>query len=133
MSRFFVYGIGRSPESDIHVDHPSVSRSHAELVMTADGRLYLTDCSSGGTSIRKEGESAWARIRQSYVSKADAVLLGGYQTSVQELIVGIKDVAGGAAGTAVSGAAVERTSKDNLPEGPVKRDISSGEILKQED
>lgn len=129
MSRFSVYGIGRSPESDIHVDHPSVSRSHAELVMTADGRFYLTDCnSSGGTSIRKAGESAWARVRQTYVSKTDAVLLGGYQSSVQELIVGIKN-AGGRAGRGAS----ERTSKDDLPEGPVRRDISSGEILKQED
>ena len=125
MSSFTVYAIGRNPDSDIHIDHPSVSRAHAELLVTADGRFYITDCnSSGGTAIRKSGTGPWEKTRQGYVAKTDAVLLGALVTSVQELLLGVR------AGKKV---AAPGPSGDDLPEGPVRRDIFTGGILKQED
>ncbi len=136
MSNYSVYGIGRSQEVDIQIDHPSVSRFHAELVVTADGKFYISDCnSSGGTAIRKSGTEPWEKTQQGYVLKTDAILLGGYSTSVQELLVNIKDSAKGHHGRQgkLSGTDSEWSSHDDLPKGPVRRDAVTGEILKQED
>jgi len=128
MSRFSVYSIGRSPDSDIVIEHPSVSSSHAELVVTADGRYYLNDCnSSGGTAFRKSSNDPWEKTRQGYVGKTDALLLGSHVTSVQELLTAIKEFKG--KGNVVS----EPSSRDELPDGPVRRDAITGEILSQED
>ena len=38
--------IGRNPDSDIWIDHPAVSRTHASLSMRADGRLIVRDLGS---------------------------------------------------------------------------------------
>jgi pSer/pThr/pTyr-binding forkhead associated (FHA) protein len=136
MSSYSVYGIGRNPDADIQIEHSSVSRSHAELVVTADGKFYISDCnSSGGTAIRKSSTEPWEKTRQGYVAKTDAVLLGGYVTSVQELLLEIKDSAKGQHGRTgkKGGADSEWSSKDDLPEGPVRRDAITGEILKQGD
>lgn len=136
MSSYSVYGIGRSQDADIQIDHTSVSRSHAELVVTADGKFYISDCnSSSGTAIRKSGSEPWEKTQQGYVAKTDAILLGGYATSVQELLLAIKDSARGQHGKSgkKGGAESEWSSKEELPEGPVRRDVITGEILKQED
>src|SRR5437764_14460908 len=38
--------IGRAPECDLVLAHPMVSRHHAELERTPDGKLHLTDLGS---------------------------------------------------------------------------------------
>ncbi|MFN5328787.1 MAG: ATP-binding cassette domain-containing protein [Planctomycetota bacterium] len=55
--------IGRNPDSDIWIDHPAVSRTHASLSMRADGRLIVRDMGSthgvtlDGKSVT--GEAVW--------------------------------------------------------------------------
>ena len=67
MSNFSTYKIGRNSDMDIRIDDPTVSRIHAELVVTANGEYYLTDCdSSGGSYVARNGE--WIPIRQDFIS-----------------------------------------------------------------
>ncbi len=133
MKKFAVYRIGRAEGADIRLADASVSRLHAELLITADGRFFLTDCrSSGGTRIRKSGERQWLGVQQSWVTKTDSVQLGQHQTSIEELLLNIKD-SHGAGKLKGPGGTPEPTSRDELPEGPVRRDLATGEILKQED
>ena len=55
--------IGRNPDSDIWIDHPAVSRTHASLSMRADGRLIVRDLgSTHGVAIDGKpvtGEAVW--------------------------------------------------------------------------
>ena len=54
MSR--VYSIGRGPGSDIPIQDVSVSREHAQLAFTDDGRCHLRDCDSTyGTFVFRDG------------------------------------------------------------------------------
>ena len=121
MSNFFVYRIGRGSDVDIRIDDSTVSRVHAELVVTAKGAYYLTDCvSNGGSYVARNGE--WQPITQDFIAPVDSILLGRYETTVQQLMAmvnqGDRDV-------------VRR--KDDLPEGPVRRNVDTGEIIGDED
>lgn len=119
-SSFSVYRIGRGSGVDIQLDDDSVSRVHAELIATQSGAYYLTDCvSSGGSYVAHNGE--WKRIRQEFIDPTDAILLGRYQTTAPALIA----------------MAVQRKRHSGegtpLPEGPVRRDIDTGEIIGEKD
>ena len=121
MSNFFVYRIGRGSNVDIRIDDSTVSRVHAELVGTAKGAYYLTDCvSSGGSYVARNGE--WQPITQDFIAPVDSILLGRYETTAQQLMAmvnqGDRDV-------------VRR--QDDLPEGPVRRNVDTGEIIGDED
>ena len=63
-----------------------ISRLHAELTVTDDGRYYLVDCgSSNGTEIR--GKNGWNRIKQEFVQLDDQIRFGGrYISAVRDLI-----------------------------------------------
>ena len=125
MSGHSLYRIGRSSTADIKIGDSSVSRIHAELIVTRDGSYYLTDCGSGGGSfIARGGE--WAPIQQQYISASDNILLGRYQTTAQQLIAMLKDPQGNSA---------EQTPSpvDELPSGPVRRNIETGEIISNKD
>ena len=90
MSGHSLYQIGRSSTTDIQIGDSSVSRIHAELIVTRDGSYYLTDCGNGGGSfIARGGE--WAPIQQQYIGATDNILLGRYQTTAQQLISMLKD------------------------------------------
>ena len=124
-SRFSVYRIGRSPGVDIQINDDSVSRIHAELIVTASGSYYLTDCvSRGGSYVARNGE--WRRLRQEFISPTDAILLGNYQTTAPALIAMAaqreRHLGGG-----------KPTREDSLPVGPVRRNIDTGEIIRDED
>ena len=86
-----IFTIGRK-DTDIVLPDPNkdVSRLHAELTVTDDGRFYLADCgSSNGTSIRrtKPGQpAAWEEIKQEYVTEQDAVKFGSCETTVRQLL-----------------------------------------------
>ena len=124
MSGYSLYRIGRSSAADIHIGDSSVSRIHAELIVTREGSYYLTDCGSGGGSfIAHDGD--WAPIQQQYIGARDNVLLGRYQTTAQQLIAMQKDPQGNSA---------EQTQSpvDDLPAGPVRRNIETGEIISDE-
>ena len=119
-SSFSVYRIGRGSDVDIRLDDGSVSRVHAELVATLSGSYYLTDCaSSRGSYVARNGE--WSRIRQEFISPADAILLGQYQTTAPALV-------------ALAAKKVRRSEKGTaLPQGPVRRNAATGEIIGEED
>ena len=122
MSGFSTYRIGRGSGVDIRIDDATVSRLHAELVVTAKRSYYLTDCdSSGGSYVARNGE--WKPIKQEFIAPMEAILLGRCQTTVQQLM---------AIGQQDSRSAGER-QKDDLPAGPVRRNIDTGEIIRDED
>ena len=128
MSDFSVYRIGRRSDMDIRIDDETVSRVHAELVVTAKGAYYLTDCgSTGGTYIARDGE--WIPVRQEFIEPADAILFGRYQTSAHELLR--KPMARG--NQDGSGRGAEARPIDGLPKGRVRRDPGTGEIIGEED
>ncbi len=119
-SRFLVYRIGRGSGVDIQIDHASVSRIHAELIAMQSGSYYLTDCaSSRGSYVARNGE--WRRIRQESISATDAILLGHYQTTAPALIA--------------MAAPRECRSEEGAsrPQGPVRRNADTGEIIGEED
>lgn len=118
-SNFSVYRIGRGSGVDIQIDDDSVSRVHAELIATQSGVYYLTDCvSSGGSYVAQNGE--WQRIQQEFIDPTDAILLGRYQTTASALI-------------AMAVQWKRRSGEGTpLPEGPVRRDVDTGEIIGEE-
>lgn len=82
--------IGRSAKSDIRIARDTVSGRHAELVVTDDGRYYLTDLNStGGTFVadpQPAGGTPWKRITQAYIQPGQAILLADYETSIGALL-----------------------------------------------
>ena len=119
MSNFFTYRIGRGMDMDIRIDDSTVSRVHAELTVTANGAYYLTDCdSSGGSYVARNGE--WEPITQDFIDPVDAILLGRYQTTAQQLM-------------AMSNRDSPASRNADLPKGPVHRNVYTGEIIGDED
>ncbi len=82
MAKHAVYSIGRSRDADIQLSDSTISRNHAELVITAAGKYYLIDCaSSGGTFVVKGNEKT--AIKQAFVSQTDNLSFGEFHTSLQ--------------------------------------------------
>lgn len=136
MGEFSEYRIGRQ-DAEIEIDDPGVSKRHAELVATEDGRFYLTDCgSTSGTHVHRD--SGWCRIQQDFVRPEEKILLGRRTFTPPQLLALVKST-GGVPVDAVKhdksspgngrGAAKSRDPKDDLPAGRVKRDPVSGEIV----
>ena len=70
--------VGRDPDSDFPIDHPTVSANHCELVCSADG-LMLRDCnSSNGTFVNGEP------IREAWLRPGQTVVLGGVELFVED-------------------------------------------------
>lgn len=70
--------IGRK-DTDIVLEdtEKQISRHHAELTITDNGRYYLVDCgSSNGTAIKQNG--AWKPVKQQYVNADDELRFGSY-------------------------------------------------------
>jgi len=77
--------IGRSDSNAIFIDNDTVSRRHAELVISRAGEYYLTDCAStGGTYLLTD--TGWEAIRQCFVHPQDTVKFGNVETTVQNLL-----------------------------------------------
>jgi len=83
MSR--TYRVGRGNDCEIRLDDASISRLHAELSVTDDGRYYITDCNSSRGSFRFEGGD-WVRMRQGFVKREDRLKLGNAELTVAQLI-----------------------------------------------
>ena len=125
VSGYSLYQIGRSSTADIQIGDSSVSRIHAELTVTRNGSYYLTDCGSGGGSfIARDGE--WAPIQQQFIGATENILLGRYQTTAQKLVSLLKDR---------QAHSTEQTPSpvDDLPAGPVRRNVETGEIISDKD
>lgn len=140
--------IGRNRECDIVIADTSVSRVHAELVETDDGRFYLTDCGSrygtfvgGGKDGAGGDKDGWNAIRQVYVGQEDRIRLGEYEASIAQLL---RMIPAGAAPRAPQHAPepsveaappldeIETLSEiSDLPKGPVERDPATGKIIRR--
>ena len=80
-----VYKIGRSRGSDISVLEISVSRRHAELAFTDDGRCRLKDChSTYGTFVLRDGR--WKRIEETVVNLEDVLRFGTWQIKTNQIV-----------------------------------------------
>ena len=80
-----VYKIGRSPKSDIIMTDGSVSRAHAELIETGDGRFSLLDLDSTyGTFIMREGEGR--KIKKAVIGADEPVMLGKHETTPSRML-----------------------------------------------
>lgn len=81
-----IHSIGRKGAA-ILIDDPDagISRLHAELTITDDGRYYLVDCGSKfGTSVRRNGK--WEDVKQSWVESGDELRLGRRVIRLRELL-----------------------------------------------
>lgn len=82
------FRIGRSPDCDVVLADDSVSRRHAELVVTAQGELYLSDChSTHGTSLVERGTGR--PIKQEVVRPDATLRFGDVTMTAAELITAL--------------------------------------------
>jgi FHA domain len=119
--------IGRSPSADVVLADTSVAPHHAELVITADGRLHLTDCATdGGTSVKAESgsSSGWRPVRQDFVRPDQLLRLGDYECTAGDLLRWSR--AAPADASAAAGGAWQRRVR-----GAVARDPTTGEIVRR--
>lgn len=142
------YRVGRGTGSDIMISESSVSRTHAELIATGDGRYYLNDCGSRyGTHVLHNGR--WKAVRQVFVGKLDPIKFGEFETSVEELIeilaagpgdegdsedprVTQKQKARNQTQLARDIPDFDATGKADLPDGEVERDPETGEVIRKD-
>ena len=79
--------IGRSPFADILLVDATVAPHHAELVVTDDGRFYLTDrASPGGTWRRAASGDDWIPLRQDFVRADEPLRFGGHVAVAADLV-----------------------------------------------
>jgi hypothetical protein len=122
--------IGRSPSADVVLADTSVSPHHAELVITADGRLHLTDCATeGGTWITGEGgdKAGWRPVRQDFVRPDQLLRLGDYECTAADLLRWSRAAPADASG----GAGPWEAAWQRRLRGPVARDPTTGEIVRR--
>jgi hypothetical protein len=121
--------IGRSPSADVVIADASVAPHHAELVITDDGRLYLTDCATdGGTWVRTEVETAsgWQPVRQEFVRPDQPLRLGDHQCTAGDLLRWSRGAPADASASGGWDSAAQRRVR-----GPVARDPVTGEIVRR--
>ena len=79
------YSVGRSSDADIVIDDPTVSRRHADFVVTDDGRYYLNDLRSKWGTFVWSGQD-WTQIRQTFVEPNARIKLGGWAGTAADLV-----------------------------------------------
>lgn len=112
--------IGRRPDSDIRIRDETVSRRHAELTVTSNGRYYVTDCGSlRGTRVLRGGE--WIPLRQGYVDPDERLRFGEFETKLAHLLEGNAHEVKARRSRAVAASARRRRSLDSseVEDGPV--------------
>ena len=78
------YVVGRDPGCDVHLDHHSVSRLHADIVRLPAGGLHVTDRgSTNGTFVLDNGR--WRPVREVRLVPDDHVQFGECRMSAVEL------------------------------------------------
>ena len=124
--------IGRSPYADVVLADTSVDRRHAELVLTADGRYFLTDCATKSGTWHclgeEQGRERWQKVRQCFVGGEDALRLGDHRCTVGELLEGLEVETGNGTQGRWRGEP-GRDGSNEMPRGRVERDPRTGEIV----
>jgi hypothetical protein len=83
--------IGRGSFADAVIADASVAPHHAELVVTATGRLHLTDARTPGGTWRRSPSGAWERLRQAFVAAEDTIRLGEHVCTPGDLLRAAED------------------------------------------
>jgi hypothetical protein len=79
------YLIGRHSTCDIIISDDTVSRYHAELVVTTRGSVFLANRNSSGLWVGRNGQwIEWSR--PDFVAESEYVLLGSYRTTIADLL-----------------------------------------------
>lgn len=106
-----VYIIGRDSSADVTLQDNTVSRFHAELIVSDDGMFFYSDrSSSGGSFVFAEGQ--WREIRAYEVVPADRLRLGQYEIQVADIV---KDLS---------------VTPPAAGDGKIRRDPISGEVIR---
>lgn len=126
--------IGRSTYADIVLADESVAPHHAELVVTDDGRFFLTDCASATGTWRRD-ESAgddvgWMPVRQAFVRPDEPLRLGRHGCTAAEL-AGVARADRPAARPVFGDDGPLRASGPERPRGRVERNPVTGEIVRR--
>ncbi len=135
MSTLATYRIGRAKSCEVVLSDRSVSRHHAELVVSKSGKLYLTDCkSNNGTFVGRGGK--WLPVVQDFVEPDEVLLIGRHRSTAAQLMASARSPRPGgsrdssrASGSGQGGSA----PKKDLPSGPVRRDPGTGDIISLEE
>ncbi len=132
--------IGRSPYADVVLADASVARRHVEVVVTEDGRYFVTDCATETGCWRRvsadQGRDHWEKLRQGFVSAEDHLRLGDHLCTLKELLrdVELRDSAetgagGGRGGDPGGGGTGGADRRIESLRGRVERDPVTGEII----
>jgi len=123
--------VGRSSHADIVVADGSVARRHMELVITPDGRYFVTDCATESGTWRVvdmvDDKPVWEETRQAFVHPDQALRLGTYDCTLNGLFAKLGPITveeGGGRGDGPGKPAPR-------PRGPVARDPRTGEIVRR--
>ena len=87
MSGYQSYTVGRSSKADIVLADAdsSVSGVHAEIVVSTEGRYFLSDAgSSNGSYVREEDK--WSPLRQAFIEPESEIRLGNQRLVGKDLI-----------------------------------------------
>jgi len=145
--RTFVIGRGKLTDIPVPSDESSVSRKHAEIMVTTDGRYFVCDLGSkGGTYVWEDNH--WVPKSKAFVGPDTRLRLGEYETTVRQLLGSVDqgaelDLPGqriargdsGPPGGGVPGGAVEvkiaPSPTSDMPGPDVERNPTTGEIIKR--
>ena len=135
MSTLATYRIGRAKSCEVVLSDRSVSRHHAELVVSKSGKLYLTDCkSNNGTFVGRGGK--WVPVVQDFVEPDEVLLIGRHQSTAAQLMASARSPGQGGGRDpgppSGSGRGGGEPRKD-LPSGRVRRDPGTGDIISLEE
>ncbi len=128
--------IGRSTYADIVLADESVAPHHAELVVTDDGRFFLTDCASATGTWRRGGSSAddvgWTPVRQTFVRPGEPLRLGKHGCTAADL-AGVARLERPSTRPAFAdeGPFQAGTGGSERPRGRVERNPVTGEIVRR--
>jgi len=121
------YSIGRSSDCDILLQDATVSKLHAELVVSKLNRLFISDCnSSGGTYVCNE-RGKFEKVSQTFIEPNQLLLLGEWQGTATFLLSQI--VKQSSEHTGEHSDEQELMPSNDLPSGRVRRDPVTGEIV----
>lgn len=142
-SVYRTYVIGCSSFADIVIPDESVAPRHAEVVITADGRYYLTDCASSsgtwrriawqansGTDIDVAADAGWELLRQDFVAGDEELRFGDHASNLDRLFAASPKRS--EAATGATPASDSRPNADTTrPQGRVERDPLTGQIIRK--